>query len=239
MKKFSDTYIFGFTVLMVILVATILAVISIELKPLQIKNIEIRKKRSILAAMNIPSTQNNAEQKFNNYITEHYLINTDGERISQNHVFDIQFSRQLSPKTKDKKLPVFIGQPDTAQKVYIFPLHGKGLWGAIYGHLALYNDLKTIYGVTFGHEEETPGLGSQISQDAFQEQFKGKKLFDNNHDFHSVKVVKQEVDSAAQHRVNAISGATITSKGVEDMIQTCISLYMDFIQKQKQQAYGK
>jgi Na+-transporting NADH:ubiquinone oxidoreductase subunit C len=233
MKRFSDTYIFSFAVIMVVIVATVLSTVSINLRPLQEKNVEIRKKRSILAAMNIQSSIKNADHKFNQYITNSFVVNEEGKQISKKHAFDIKLKEELIKNKTQRRLPVFIGQPHKASKVYIFPLHGKGLWGAIYGYVALNSDLTTIYGITFGHDEETPGLGSQISKKPFQAQFKGKRVFDKQGTFHPVKVVKNNLASSSKHKVDAISGATITSKGVEEMIETCLGHYLNFIKQQK------
>jgi Na+-transporting NADH:ubiquinone oxidoreductase subunit C len=116
-------------------------------------------------------------------------------------------------------------------------MQGRGLWGQIYGNLALKEDLNTVGGSMFGHDKETPGLGAEIQNTEFEEQFLGKKLFDENGNFTSIKVQKaaSKVMTPEQftHGVDAISGGTITSNGVSEMIMTNMSIYLEYIKKQK------
>lgn len=127
-------------------------------------------------------------------------------------------------------LPVYVCQKDTS-KYYILPLRGKGLWGPIWGYIALQSDLNTVYGAVFDDADETPGLGAQISQSWFQKNFVGKKIFDNKGNFTSIEVVKGGAPPTDIHGVDAISGGTITSKGVQAMLYDCLSSYVNFIDK--------
>jgi len=110
------------------------------------------------------------------------------------------------------------------------------LWGPIWGNIALEKDFRTVYGVTFGHKGETPGLGAEIATQAFQDQFEGKTIFDDNYNFTYIKVVKGGVVTMPAdqqiHGVDAISGGTITSTAVSDMIKDCLSNYEAYIKKQ-------
>ena len=113
--------------------------------------------------------------------------------------------------------------------VYIVPLIGTGLWGPIWGNIALKADGKTIYGTSFGHKTETPGLGAEIEQDAFEKSFKGKMFqYGSNEDFASVKVVKAGTELKNQDYVNGITGGTITSNGVDKMIENIMSVYSNY-----------
>ncbi len=230
MKRFSNTYIFSFTAIMVLIVASLLSIISIQLKPLQVKNIENRKKRDILASLHINTTTESANKQFNLYITGSLVVNTQGKIIQGVDAFDINLKKALTGDDEPKQLPVFTGTAKDMTRVYVFPLYGKGLWGDVYGYIALKSDLTTIYGINFGHEEETPGLGSQISDQDFQSRFVGKKIFSNT-TFNPVQIVQQNVQANEAHRVNGISGATKTCDGVEYMIEDCLSLYLNFIKK--------
>ncbi len=123
------------------------------------------------------------------------------------------------------------------EKMFIIPLLGKGLWGPVYGNLALAGDFNTVTGATFGHDKETPGLGAEIEQDFFEEQFIGKKILDDNGKFVSIQVVKggAKMLPANQqiHGVDAISGGTITSNGVSDMLKSNLENYIGYINKHK------
>ncbi len=232
MKRFSNTYIFSFTAIMVLIIASLLSIISIQLNPLQVKNIENRKKRDILSSMNIHTTTEDADKQFNRYITGSIVVNTRGEILPGVDAFDINLKKTLTGDSKPKQLPVFTGRTKDKTNIYVFPLYGKGLWGDLHGYIALESDMTTIYGINFGHEEETPGLGSQISEEAFQSQFIGKKIFSNS-TFKPVQIVQQDVQPDETNKVNAISGATKTCDGVEDMIEDCLSLYLQFIKKRR------
>ncbi len=129
-----------------------------------------------------------------------------------------------------RKLPVYICRKGQ-NTYYVFSLRGKGLWGPLWGYISLQNDFNTVYGIYFGHESETPGLGAEISELEFQAKFRGKRLFENSR-FVSVKVIKGGTEPGDLHGVDAVSGGTITSRGVENMLFDCLSGYIEFINKQ-------
>jgi Na+-transporting NADH:ubiquinone oxidoreductase subunit C len=129
-----------------------------------------------------------------------------------------------------RKLPVYICKKGK-NTYYVFSLRGKGLWGPIWGYISLQDDFNTVYGIYFGHESETPGLGAEISELEFQAMFRGKKLFENSR-FVSVKLIKGGAEPGDLHGVDAVSGGTITSRGVENMLFNCLSGYIEFINKQ-------
>ena len=117
---------------------------------------------------------------------------------------------------------------------YIIPVRGKGLWGPIWGYLCLEGDMNTIYGASFGHKSETPGLGAEIETEKFQKEFTGKKIFDASGNFVSVKVIKGGAAPTNLHGVDAISGATITSDGVTEMFKRTLNNYIPYFKKAKQ-----
>ena len=259
---------------MVVVVATFLAFAYMQLKPEQIKNEELEQMKNILTSVNINSNAKNAEQLFNKYIIESYVINIKGEKIKDADAFSVDMKKELTKiqeintliaKTKvEKKSPfgIFLGSvikfkekeraaiESQLQRIeetrqlpvfickkgsniyYIFTLRGKGLWGPIWGYLSLEDDFNTVHGTYFGHETETPGLGATISTPKFQARFRGKRLFENSR-FVSIKVIKGGADPGDLHGVDAVSGSTVTSKGVENMLNDCLSGYRTFINKQK------
>jgi Na+-transporting NADH:ubiquinone oxidoreductase subunit C len=129
-------------------------------------------------------------------------------------------------------LPVFECQAEGGLK-YIFPLYGTGLWGPVWGFVALNDDMNTIYGANFDHQGETPGLGAEISTQIFEAPFIGKKIFDESGNLVSITVVKTGQQAPEQHRVDGISGGTITSKGIEKMLLDDFTSYLEFLKKKK------
>ena len=128
----------------------------------------------------------------------------------------------------DVKFPVFVADIDGAIK-YILPTYGVGLWGPVWGYISLNEDKNTVYGVLFDHKGETPGLGAEITQPFFQKQFSGKTIFENS----TLKAitVKKGGNATGAHEVDAISGGTITSKGVETMISDYLKCYEQFLKQ--------
>lgn len=229
MKNFNNTYIFTFAIVMVIVVAAILSFTATKLKPLQDRNVKIEKKRNILASVKIESTAENAEEEYAKYITQEMVINAAGEK-QDIHPFKVKLKEEVAKKVDDRMLPVYVAEKDGKTK-YIFPLYGKGLWGPVWGYISLDKDFETVYGAYFDHKGETPGLGAEIAYKAFQKQFEGKKMFDGTK-FTSVKVLKGD-NSNNIYAVDAISGGTITSDGVDDMIENSMKAYVNFINSKK------
>ena len=115
------------------------------------------------------------------------------------------------------------------QTKYVFPVYGAGLWGAIWGYVALNEDKDTVYGVYFSHASETPGLGAEIATDWFQHEFAGKKTLENG--AVALGVVKNGKVEKADYQVDGISGGTITSVGVDAMLKACLNNYISFLTK--------
>ena len=230
MKHFSNRYIFIFSSVMVIVVATILSMAATLLKPLQEKNLEIEKKRSILGSINIPADKNNTEELYDKYITETFVINSKGEKKEGIDAFNVVLKVEQKKPLEQQSLPIFYATTDDDSKVIILPLEGKGLWGPIWGYISLKEDMNTIYGITFDHKGETPGLGAEINTSAFEDQFREMKIFEAEK-FVSVKVLKSNEKPIEGHSVDAISGGTITSKGLEQMLFDSIEKYVDYLKK--------
>lgn len=246
---YSNSYIFRYAAIMVILVAAVLSSVAMLLKPMQERNVAVANMRNILAAVHIEASADNAIELYKKYIVEEDGLSPEGDIVSiykDNKLekgdvrpFDIILKDEFYKKNKGQayEIPLYIADVN-GKKLYIFPMLGRGLWGQIYGNLALESDFNTVYGAWFGHDKETPGLGAEIGNADFQKQFVGKKIFDDKGDFTSIKVIKgaSKVLTPEQlvHGVDAISGGTITSNGVSEMLQTNLSNYLEFIKKQKQ-----
>lgn len=236
MNKIMDTnsnkYTFIYSVVLVVVVAALLTIVSISLKPAQQKNIELEKKKNILSSLNVVSTPEDVEALYKKYIIENYTINTNGEKVEKVDAFKIVLKDELKKPPADQKWPVYIAKTDDGSTKYIFALYGKGLWGPLWGYIALNDDLNTVYGAYFDHKSETPGLGAEIATPKFQAQFVNKKIFNEKSEFVSVDVVKGGAGNSP-YGVDAISGGTITSRGLRDMLKTCISAYLKFIDENK------
>lgn len=231
MNRNGNTYTVLYAAIMVILVAAVLASVSLTLKPKQVLNTEIEKKQSILASVNIQSTAADATKIYSEKIQKEYVVNVKGEQV-EGDAFNVDLKKERAKPAEEMLLPVFECQTDDGLK-YVLPLRGTGLWGPIWGYVALNDDMNTIYGANFDHQGETPGLGAEISTSVFQKQFTGKKLFDNSGKLTSILVAKVGQDAPAEHKVDGISGGTITSKGLEKMLLDDFSSYEEFLKKKK------
>ena len=231
MDRNSNTYTFIYAAAMVILVAAVLASVAMALRPLQNKNYEIEKKQNILASVNVESTAQNAEEIFADKIQNQYVVNAEGERV-EGDAFNIDLKKEMAKPMDQQLLPVFEFQSENGLK-YIFPMRGTGLWGPIWGFVSLNEDMNTIYGANFDHEGETPGLGAEIATDWFQAEFKGKEIFNDSGELVSITVTKAGQEAPEQHAVDGISGGTITSKGLQNMLMDDFSKYKAFLNKKK------
>jgi Na+-transporting NADH:ubiquinone oxidoreductase subunit C len=232
MDRNSNTYTFIYASIMVILVAAVLASVAMALRPRQARNIEIEKMQNILASVNISTTVDNTEEIYAEKIKSQYVVNSNGEIIEGADAFEIDLKREKAKSVDQRRLPVYECETESGLK-YIFPLRGAGLWGPVWGFVSLNDDMNTIYGANFDHQAETPGLGAEISTDWFQETFKGKKLFDESGRLVSITVTKVGQEAPEAHSVDGISGGTITSKGLEQMLLEDFNSYQEFLMKKK------
>lgn len=244
---YTNFYVFRYAGVMVVVVAAVLSAAAMFLKPMQEHNIAVDKMKGILAAANMESDANTAPDLFSEYITKEMVVSPEGDVLSvyedkqfvqgDERAFDLNLKRELYKKSvgEDYHLPLYIAEKE-GETLYIIPLLGKGLWGPVYGNIALGADMNTIRGAQFQHDKETPGLGAEIDQEWFKDQFIGKRIFDDNGNFVSVKVVKggaATLPEAQQiHGVDAVSGGTITSDGVTEMVQNVLESYVEYFKKQ-------
>jgi Na+-transporting NADH:ubiquinone oxidoreductase subunit C len=254
-KTFSNAYIFLFALIMVLIVAIVLSVAFAYLKPRQDANRRTEKIMNLLQAAGIPVTKDNADDLYNSHLLAEVMLDpVTGERLSvylsdgtfgqgDQRAFDVDMQKQVYAQrlyregrsTVNPPLPLFKMRGTDGDTLYIIPLFGRGLWGPVWGNIAVGTDRNTIKGATFDHKSETPGLGAEINQPFFMDTFVGKRLFDDRGTFTSVKVVKGGVstlpDDRRIHGVDAISGGTITSDGVTEMLYDCLINYEPFFKK--------
>ena len=206
---------------MVIIVAFLLAFVSSVLKPIQQKNVELDKKKQVLAALNI--FEKDAEAAYATYVKADQLLATDGSVAAENGGFAVE-----NAAVNAENLPLYVCEVEGETK-YVLPLYGAGLWGPIWGYVALNADKETIYGVYFSHAGETPGLGAEITnREKFQVPFIGKKALNADNEV-VISVVKNGKVQNPDTEVDGISGGTITSQGVDAMLKSSIGLYKAFL----------
>lgn len=221
----SNTYILLYSTILVAVVAFMLAFVFTALKPMQDANVSLDKKKQILAALNIRNVSDEvAEQKYKDVVLADAIIDASGNIISQGEEGGEQNGFKLnSADFKSGKLALYRCEVGGEAK-YVLPVYGMGLWGPIWGYLALDDDKNTIFGVYFNHESETAGLGSEIKDnEKWQQQFRGKKIFKEGTDEVALAVVKKVNDASTQ--CDGITGATLTMDGVTNMFSECLSEY--------------
>jgi Na+-transporting NADH:ubiquinone oxidoreductase subunit C len=238
-KSFSNTYIFVFSVIMVTAVAVLLSFVSMQLKPRQEMNVQVEKKQDVLSSVGegedvgqAASKNTYIDEEFSKYITGSYVVDFEGNLV-ETDAFEVMLDleNEVRKPREERNYPVFVYTGDNGSKKYVVPVRGKGLWGPIWGYIALQADLNTISGAVFDHKGETPGLGAEINTEHFESQFAGKTIFDENGKFVSIEVVKGGADPSNPHEVDAISGGTITSKGLQAMLEDCLTGYVAYFKK--------
>ena len=260
-NKNSNAYTFFFAIVMVVVVGVALAVVSQALKQPQKENEATKKKMDILGAIQVQADRSNASNLFEQYVTRRVAVDYLGNEVSakegeiavgdKNDPFNIDVQKDY--RTYVKKIvkengknqealakalaeapvnyPVFECKVE-GKTVYVCPMVGTGLWGPIWGYVALEDDFKTIYGAKFDHKTETPGLGAEINQADFQDKFAGRELNVGNETLFSVLKGGAPTD---EHSVDGITGGTITSKGVDEMLNRTLPVYVKYLQSANQQ----
>ena len=234
MNKNSNTYQILYAAVMVLLVGTVLAFIYMALKPKQNENIANDTRKQILSALHIAAPDDaQVKDTYEKYIIQDLLVDAEGNITdsTDNVAFDVPMKKNVKLPVAERQLPVMKCCMDDGSIKYVLPVYGAGLWGPIWGYIAVNEDGNTIYGANFSHEGETPGLGANITKPEFQELFCDKHLFVDG-EFKSVAVLKkgQKATNGAE-QIDALTGATITSRGVSDMMADCLAPYEMFLKK--------
>ncbi len=228
----KNSYTIIYAAVMVVIVALLLALVSSGLKETQTTNVKLDKKKQILSALQINLEDQDAAALYDQYIVKELVVNTKADILSEvkGEAFDIDIVKEAAKPLESRQLPIYVAQLE-GQTKYIIPLRGAGLWGPIWGYVALNDDKNTVFGTYFSHASETPGLGAEISLPKFQQEFVGKHILNDRNEFVSIAVMKAGQTSDTQEQVDAISGGTITSKGVEAMLLNSIGQYEAFLIK--------
>ena len=218
MNTNSNVYTIVYASVMVLLVAVALAFTSQALKSYQEENVANDKRQQILRSVNVAVMASEAKTKYDEVIKEAFIIDAEGKKIEGD-----AFSAELSKGQH----PVFVANIEGKTK-YIMALHGAGLWGPMWGYVSVNEDKNSVFGVDFSHAGETPGLGAEIVKPAFCTPFVGKELFKGG-TFKSIAVVKPGKSAAGQDYVDGVSGGTITSQGVHNMLFDSLNGYVKFL----------
>jgi len=242
----SNVYTILFALVMVIVVGSLLAFAAEGLKGTITENKRIEKQQNILYAMGINENEGSSVnfvskdkvgEEFSKYIKEQLVI-TDNKATDddQAYLIDIKKEKELAKNDKySRRLPLFVGEKD-GKTYYIAPIRGKGLWDAIWAYVAMDQDM-VVLGAFFDHKGETPGLGANIKERFFMDDFIGEHLLSTNGEFEGIDVSKSNGDpkniDKLDNEVDAIAGATITGDGVAAMIKSELKLYVPYFKNLK------
>ena len=248
MEKRTDknSYTVIFAIIMVLVVGALLAYMASSLKPTITENQRLEKQQNILYAMGINNnegtsanfvTTEEAPQLFDKFIKQQLVVSEDGQATENNQAYliDVKKEQAKAKAGQVRQLPLFVGEDEKGKKYYIAPIRGKGLWDAIWAYVAMNEDM-VVQGAYFDHKGETPGLGANIKQRFFMDDFIGEHLMSNG-TFKGINVAKGNADpknnDKTDNEVDAIAGATITGDGVSAMIKKDLKLYVPYFKNLK------
>ena len=174
MDRNSNLYTFIFATLLVVFVAAGLAFTAQTLKPMQDKNVKNEKMQSILSTIGLEVPRDDAAGIYTKYIKQQLALKSDGSVDESRDAFTIDLKKEVKKDANEERFPIYVAEKD-GKTYYVVPLYGAGLWDAIWGYIALDSDENTIVGAVFDHKGETPGLGAEINESWFEDQFKGEK----------------------------------------------------------------
>ncbi len=224
MKKFntnSNVYIIVYSTVMVVVVALLLAVAALSLQQRQYANELGEKKQSILASLSA------TDENYDDFI-ESRVLDAAGQTVGEGDVFAML--NDLQGSFDAGRFPVFEARDGRV----VIPVTGSGLWGPIWGYVALEEDMNTVAGIVMSHKGETPGLGAEIATQKYQSKLVDKTIFEGD-DFVSVTLRKGGAKDEA-HEVDAITGGTKTSDGVTAMLRTSIGHYLPLLRARREAA---
>lgn len=242
----KNSYTILFAIGMVLAVGALLAFTASSLKPKITENQRIEKQQNILYAMNVNDntessavfiSTDKAPEAFSKYVTQQLVIE-NGKVTEDDEAYLIDIKKEKSSAKGDaskRRLPLFVGEKD-GKTYYVIPIYGKGLWDAIWGYVSVDKNM-VVQGAYFDHKGETPGLGANIKERFFMDDFKGEHLLDDSGNFKGITVAKGNADPKNENKtdneVDAIAGATITGDGVTAMIKSDLKLYKPYFDNLK------
>ena len=254
MSKESNAYIVIFAVALIVVIGSALGLAEVLLKERQTEAVNLDTQKQILSAIIPLSDINKSEdrdptaEEVNAYYARHIesiAVDVNGDEKKMNEDKEpiipekVSIRKEFKKQEKSEKiLPVFKFKDDAGKvTAYILPVYGSGLWDDIWGYIALEPDMRTVKGAVFDHKGETPGLGARIADQEVEDRYKGKQIYDADGKLTSIEMIKGEGNiepgSLEGYRVDGLSGATITGRGVNDMLKNYFALYENYIQKVK------
>lgn len=249
MNTEKNSYTIIYSIIMVVLAAVLLAVAATSLKPAQQENEKIDKMEQILRSIGQTPAKSEVKNTYSKFIKEEILLDGEGtvlktfkgdeltnsEAFNNNTELEMKLLKKGEKSAKDVRLNAFVADVN-GKLVYILPLNGAGLWNKIWGYISVdATDHSTVFGADFGNAGETPGLGAEISTTRFADQFKGKELYKEGV-FKGIAVVKPGHTAEGQDAVDGISGGTLTSNGVHDMLKASLAPFSKFLESYQYQA---
>lgn len=233
----SNLYIILYAAAITVVCGGLLAFASQALKPLQDANVELERKQNILTTV-MPLTKGDDINALYAAKVKESVIDFQGNVKEGMKATDVDIAKEYKKAPQERLLPLYEFRDETdPSKVnnVVLPVYGFGLWNDIWGFVALQSDLNTIQGVSFAHKGETPGLGARIASEEIQDRYKGKSIFDADA-LESVVMQKGEGNDYSNdpHKVDGMSGATLTAKGVNNMFADYFTCYKNYLQKSSQ-----
>lgn len=239
----SNLYVILFAIGLTVVFGGALSLTSVGLKPLQDKQVEIDTKKKILGAvMDISKIEDPNEllALYDEKVSS-IVVDIDGNEVKEGKdgkpiiAEEVNIQRNSKFPPEERMYPVFMFS-ESGGKIdsYIFPTFGSGLWDWISSFIALGPDLNTVMGIAFDHKGETPGLGARITESTVQQRYVGKEIYNDKGELVSISMVKGEGNAGlTEHQVDGMSGATITGKGVNAMLENYLAYYQAFMEKRK------
>lgn len=240
----SNTYILTFSAILTVILGGLLALAAVGLGPIQKEQVAIDTRKKILSAVmdisEIPAPEIPAlyDKRIQSLVVNRAgeVVETDAEG-NQLVAENVEVAKEFKKDPDNRLYPVFkfmSSEKPEEVDAYIIPIYGNGLWDNIWGYIALEKDLATLRGVVFDHKGETPGLGARITSLDVQERFEGKKIYDDVGELVAVEMMKGETGDPSiysDNEVDGLSGATITAKGVNNMLKNYLGYYQEYFEK--------
>ena len=228
----SNLYTLGFTSIVTIVLGFFLALAADGLRELQVTNVENDMKKNILVSLGFkpggetPWTSDEIQKLFQENI-DAVVLDASGQMTEKD-------PKEIDTEKDVEFLPIYLKKIGNNVEGYAIPIAGKGLWSTLFGYFAIEPDGRTVKGITFYKHGETPGLGAEVDKAWFQQNFIGKRFVDENDKLIGIHVIKGKVESddqEAYHKVDGISGATITGKGLEFFLKDDLGKYEPFFKQ--------
>jgi len=229
----SNSYTLLFTSAVTIILGLLLSLSSTALQERQDTNIENDIKKNILLSLGFTATP---EYPWTSeYVQDIFVKNIVAIVVDENgRTVKGKLPQDLNPELDFNLFPVFIKKINGLVDGYAIPISGKGLWSTLYGYFSVEADGKTVKGLTFYKHGETPGLGAEVEKKWFRDNFVGKRFIDDQGILVGIQIIKGKVDEFEQdsyHQVDGISGATMTTKGINSFLLKNLQTYDQFFQR--------